>query len=343
MYNLSLHIEYLLLHHDCVVVPGLGAFINVRHAAYFDAVTRVWHPMTREVRFNGALTHDDGLLSSSYARKEGSSFQEGRETLRRDTQLLIAALESDGEVTLGQLGILRRTENTLMFIPRQSAAQWASLLGYSQIPATTPPPAHAIESGTNADTAADTDGVTAEQSESAKLPAEGRVFDTERNYYIAINKLFARTAACLIIVAIMTISFVLPLSDRNREDQASVIPVEKIIHDTASRIASAMKERNASPETDTVTLPEKEIRLPLHRFHAIVATFTSKEEAETFIEQNADCGYDLEVVSTHTKSRVSAMSSDNSGELHSAMADPGFKTSFSQAWIWEDTTQSIAY
>ena len=72
MYNLSLHIEYLLLHHDCVVVPGLGAFINVRHAAYFDAVTRVWHPMTREVRFNGALTHDDGLLSSSYARKEGS-------------------------------------------------------------------------------------------------------------------------------------------------------------------------------------------------------------------------------------------------------------------------------
>lgn len=342
MYNLSLHIEYLLLHHDCVVVPGLGAFINVRHAAYFDAVTRVWHPMTREVRFNGALTHDDGLLSSSYARKEGSSFQEGRETLRRDTQLLIAALESDGEVTLGQLGILRRTENTLMFIPRQSAAQWASLLGYSQIPAAIPP-AHAIESETNADTAADTDGVTTEQSENAKHTAGGRIFDTERNYYIAINKLFARTAACLIIVAIMTISFVLPLSDRNREDQASVIPVEKIIHDTASRIASAMKERNASPETDTVSLPEKEIRLPLHRFHAIVATFTSKEEAETFIEQNADCGYDLEVVSTHTKSRVSAMSSDNSGELRSAMADPGFKTSFSQAWIWEDTTQSIAY
>ncbi len=134
MYNLSLHIEYLLLHHDCVVVPGLGAFINVRHAARFDSVRRVWLPMTREVRFNGALSHDDGLLANSYARKNSVSFAEGRELLRRDTMQLREALESDGEITLGHLGILRLEEETVSFQPQQSAAQTARFMGYTAAP-----------------------------------------------------------------------------------------------------------------------------------------------------------------------------------------------------------------
>lgn len=341
VYNLSLHIEYLLLRHDCVVVPGLGAFINVRHAASRDEATGMWHPMTREVRFNSALSHDDGLLASSYARKNEVSFKEGREMLRREIRELLEMLDSDGEVTLGQLGILRRTEDTVTFIPRLSATQWAALMGYAAAPVIKVSVKKQTEEKESP--AIHTDSSARENSAAPDNRAEvqnGRVFDTHRNYYIAVNKMFARTAACLMIAAIAVISLILPFGDRSREDQASVVPVEKIIRDTASRIASAVNERGdttvaRSADIDSVAESTPE---PTKRFHAIVATFATSEEAELYISQNSGTGYILQVVTGRTKSRVSAMSSDNRAELHSEMAKGGFRERFSEAWIWEDTS-----
>lgn len=78
MERLSIHIEYLLLRHDCVVVPGFGAFINARSEARVDSESGQVYPMMREVRFNSALVHDDGLLAGSFARKYRVPFAEGR-------------------------------------------------------------------------------------------------------------------------------------------------------------------------------------------------------------------------------------------------------------------------
>ena len=86
MENLSLHIEYLLLRHDCVVVPGIGAFINIYQTPEFDTATGKITPMMREVRFNGAVRSDDGLLANSYARKYQISYREGAELLRQDIE-----------------------------------------------------------------------------------------------------------------------------------------------------------------------------------------------------------------------------------------------------------------
>ena len=45
MERLSIHIEYLLLRHDCVVVPGFGAFINARSEARVDSESGQVYPM----------------------------------------------------------------------------------------------------------------------------------------------------------------------------------------------------------------------------------------------------------------------------------------------------------
>lgn len=337
MENLTLHIEYLLLRHDCVVVPGVGAFINVRHAARYDASTRSWLPPTREVRFNSLLVHDDGLLANSYARKHGVPFAEGRELLRRDIMQLTEALAVDGEVTVGQLGILARRESTLRFTPLSPAARLAARLGFTSAPIFRETAAVADNAAAATDvqpaeaaTPVAAPTVTAEEARADRSTeaGSGRRFNTRRNYYIAVNKVFARISAVVMLVVAVTLSTMLPVSDCKREDRASVVPVERVI-----RTAGAVTTPNPEPEPEITAPAVAEPRQG--RWHAVVATFTTQADAEKFISQCEASGYDLRIVNTRTRSRVSAISSDNRDSLQGIISSPDFQARFSQAWIWD--------
>lgn len=320
-----MHIEYLLLRRDCVVVPGIGAFINVRHGANFDAALGAWRPMTREVRFNRALTHDDGLLANSYARKSRSSFEDGRDMLHGDIAEIQRALNAGGSIVIGNLGTLRMEDETLRFVPAHSAEELSAIYGYE--------PAPIVRRTQQESTADKGDGVVATAASSAD--SGGRKFDTRRNYYIAINKVFARVAACVTAVLLVGLSAMIPVSDCNRADQASVVPVEKIIRATARHIAAPVAADTASKAMQPKAAEEQEAKAEELRYHAIVATFNTEAEAEEYVEQHSSDGFDLSVLTTRTRSRVSAASSDNREEVRRAMASPDFQKNFSQAWIWE--------
>lgn len=333
MYNLTQHIEYLLLRHDCVVVPGLGAFINVRQSARLDAATGKWQPMIREVRFNSAVTHDDGLLANSYARKNKTGFQESRDLLRKDIARLLDTLENDREVTLGYLGILRLGEGTLSFQPLHSARRWAQLLGYNDVPLISE--AANIEDPTASDSTkmskeeetVPTEAVSAARKEN---PAGVKKFDTARNYYIAINKTFARAAACLLLVMGITLSILLPRHDTRNIEQASVMPGEHLLREKVRH--SVVREPQQEPEKKE---PTKTVEPSELRYHLIVGTFMTREEAEKFISQRRDSSITLAVVETRTRARVSAMSSDDKDALQRQMTTEEFKKAYPQAWIWE--------
>lgn len=326
--------------HDCVVVPGLGALINVRHAARYDSERRVWIPMTREVRFNAALSHDDGLLAGSYARKNCVSFNEGREMLRRDIDQLRDALESDGEITIGSLGVLRLTDEAISFVPQQTSAQMADILGYMPALTYVPEQGHtpAIEKKIESTTKVPTELEETSCEEGSQVKKlKKRVFDTDKNYYIAINKIFARTAAIFLLIAVVSLSL-LPSQEKPHVDEASVVPAEKIIKNTAARLQP--RETNKATDNDTErpdTVSEETEKEG--RYHIVVATFRSPSEADEFIRQNEGTGYALRTVNTKTMSRVSAISSDDKSELQSRMMSPEFRMRFGEAWIWEDRTR----
>ena len=333
MYNLTLHIEYLLLRHDCVVLPGIGAFINVRHAARLDSDTGTWYPMTREVRFNSALNHDDGLLANSYARKLQTSYNEGRDLLRRDLLRLQEMLASDGEVTMGQLGILHYDNGLISFQPRLTATQMATASGHLPAIMHAPERVEIKKAVTeDAETPASTNADDTIQSVSS---GKERVFDTTRNYYIAVNKVFARIAACFMVVATVVLSIIIPTTDNSRMDQASVMPVEKIIRESISKA-----ER---PVIEKIPQVEKEVKAEIQSgsYHAIVATFRTMEEAEKFMQQNKVSGYELQYVPTATRVRISAISSDNKEELQQIMSTEDFRSRFTNAWIWRDENHDI--
>ncbi len=113
------HIEYLTRIHDCVVVPGLGAFIAQYQGATISDDGDLLLPPSRMLVFNGALTHNDGLIVSSVMRKEMVHYDEAVLIVKQSVSSLKCQLDLDGEVSLATVGFLRKKtgEDAVEFIP----------------------------------------------------------------------------------------------------------------------------------------------------------------------------------------------------------------------------------
>lgn len=326
--QLALHIEYLLLRHDCVIVPGFGAFINARKAARYDASESRWYPMKREVRFNKAVNHDDGLLANSYSRKCSLPFHEARILLNSDIRRMKSLLEEEGEVSLGRLGtIFLGEENTLQFSPITTPDQMGREMGLISVAATI-----AATEGKN------------ESSKNSKDRIHG--FNPEKNYYIPVNKTIAKMAASLMVVLIVAIMSVLPSSRRTAEDRASVLPMTEIL-DTASseKFESEILRQNKDDEhavsesdiqSESDIIGDSVSRVREKSFFLIVGTFRSESEADNFIRSRKHDSCNLISVPSKTLFRVAAMASDDKSELVKELNSEKFRSSYPEGWIWEN-------
>lgn len=119
------HLEYLLLRHDCVTLPGIGAILVRYQAARFaPADEYLMLPPSRQLAFNAALSESDGLLESSVSRKSGVSFEVARDMVADDIASLRAQLMEYGRIPLGRLGFLNATESGTITFEPADVARW---------------------------------------------------------------------------------------------------------------------------------------------------------------------------------------------------------------------------
>lgn len=340
MDQLALHIEYLLRRNDCVILPGVGAFISVHIPARYDEVTAMWHPMSQEIRFNQAVNQDDGLLANSYARKYSLPFHEARTLLDSDIRAMLSLIEHDGEVSLGRLGTLSAGEgSSLVFAPIYSQNYFGKEIGLipvsilqNQTPGAKETPI--LEEDKNI------------EEESDFTPA-GRIFDTTKNYYIAINKVFAKVACSLVAICVVALFVILNTDNRIGEDKASVIPVKEIVDTTASLTKGKAQEASS----DMIIEKGEEGKLEANsgndkgsspsiseknRFHLIVGTFKSEDEAKKYLDKSAALGAELQIIPSKTLWRVSLASSDDKSELITRLNSRDVSEKYDGAWIFED-------
>ena len=118
MFSIIEHIEYLTTRHDCVTVPGWGAFIaNYSLAQYNEAEEVMEHPR-RSIGFNANVSHNDGLLAQSLMRREGMSFDEAMRFIGNSVTTFRQQLAMDNEVSMGRFGYFRRNQgNHPEFVP----------------------------------------------------------------------------------------------------------------------------------------------------------------------------------------------------------------------------------
>ena len=100
------------MHHDCVVVPGFGAFMINHEAARYDASAGIFLPPSRSLGFNPEVRHNDALLLGSISRREGISIEAARSALDNGLASLLHQMRMSGEVHIGRLGVFRQDSNT---------------------------------------------------------------------------------------------------------------------------------------------------------------------------------------------------------------------------------------
>ncbi len=101
-------ITELLLDHDCVIVPEFGAFISKETPAMLDYVTHRLTPPSKEVRFNGQLITDDGMLIGYVAKQQGISMTEAAKQVHDFAMRSLAVVEASGVLRLDGMGVLSR-------------------------------------------------------------------------------------------------------------------------------------------------------------------------------------------------------------------------------------------
>ena len=133
MFDLAAHIEYLLISHDCVVAPGLGAFLVHETPAYYDSEHCRFNPPMRSLGFNAAVTINDGLLAESVARRERVSLDEARVRVESAVASFRSQLEQSGTLPVGNIGMMTMQDGALLFEPSVAPAPLMRYMGLGSL------------------------------------------------------------------------------------------------------------------------------------------------------------------------------------------------------------------
>lgn len=317
MNHIFLHISYLLLRRDCVTVPGFGAFIATDHYARVDREKGVILAPVRRIMFNQAVVSDDGLLTTSVARKLSISFEEAREIVAREVDVIRRSLTADGILECGSLGHLEMTEEgRIIYAPLLLS------IGYGNIPMTV------ASSGSGSDEIL--------VGEEEVDPDGSERLDKKTSYYFFRRS--GRIAAAVAFFFVLALAVLLnPIPRDTREERASVVPVEVLIPSKGN--VESVKESKV-----VTNLPARVEKIPeetprdtvrsTYSHYLIVGTFSSRKEAERFIDLRSSEEFPLLAIESKKLTRVALACSDNRDSLQRQLNSSRVLKTFPGSWIW---------
>ena len=122
MENLVKNISRLIAQHNCVIMPGVGAFLAHRVPACYNATEKVFMPPHRALAFNPQVTVDDALLLSEYMGDGTMSYEEANECLHSDIDALRLKLADTGILYFGDLGTFKMDiDGKISFTPNENS------------------------------------------------------------------------------------------------------------------------------------------------------------------------------------------------------------------------------
>lgn len=131
MIDIVEHVEYLLRRHDCVIVPSIGAFLAQTMSAHIDSHAMMFVPPFRQVIFNSAINHNDGLLVTSVMRRHRLSYATALSAVEEALVALKSRLSARISVDMGNIGKLGLSDDGKIFF---SPAEESSANIYGSLP-----------------------------------------------------------------------------------------------------------------------------------------------------------------------------------------------------------------
>ncbi len=338
------------MEHDCVIVPGLGAFVADRRSASVSGSQML--PPHRSVGFNPSIAHNDGLLATSISRQSGLSYDAAMSHLTAAVGALRAQLEQDREFTISRVGTLTLSdEDTITFTP--AADPIASLL-YMGLPAVSLlPAAQTVEQ--------DDPAAQAEILPAPEVAASPRAIKSDADtVYIPLPRRILKVAACFCLLG--TIGFIcstpalndsttvmasMPGNIRTSATSAvrsaqqplrmrlAVAPSDGIeMVDTMKTSPSRTAKTQPAAATQSTPAPISSLRLSSdEHFCIVVASMPSRKRADAFIRQSGNQA--LKVLEQEGRFRVIAGSAPTEDSAKAIARSPQVQKRYPGAWVTE--------
>jgi hypothetical protein len=341
--DIAAHIGELVMEHECVIIPGLGAFLSNYSKAEIKAKQYQIYPPKSHLVFNAQLKTNDGLLAHYLAERMGVTYKTSLALLDVFTSYCYRDLSQGKQIAFGDLGVLDLNEfGKLEFFPNDKLNFYADAFGLA------PLPLKALER---------------KPDFSLEAPIEKSTIKVSPTRVVSINRSALRKIAAILIPLAVFVAAIFYLPDRIQHkeiQETSVfsiftslfksenpIPNDSNLNATVENAeinAPAKEESNgAKPELSTekvksefiVVEPKTQIR---GNFHIICGSFLEKERAQHFINQLKADGFSAYVVGQSPSGtyRVSLEAFDTEKEAATQLKWLRQKD-FPQAWVLNKT------
>ena len=115
MQDIPFHIAFLLTQHECVIVPGLGAFIVTSSERAIISRWGFFLPPERTLDFDSEINDDDGLLVNAIIEKEKISREKAQFFIYQFVTSTLQSLEEGDELHVRGVGTLYMKDHKQLF------------------------------------------------------------------------------------------------------------------------------------------------------------------------------------------------------------------------------------
>lgn len=318
--DISVYIRELLFKHDCLIIPGFGAFIGNYFPSHVDRNEGLFYPPVRRITFNRHLTGNDGLLIGHISSHLNIPYVDSRDIVNTWAEELRNKILAGNNVILDHLGTFSlNREGTIIFEPDSTVNYLLSSYGltsYQRQPVT------------------DFD-VRTKMLEHQRKPSVSQP---------SMKRLLTRAA---VIIPVLVALALVPFNDnlfKGKMEESTLNPLakaelefnrEQIVADTIAvpAVGEPVKKIPAEATVAEVIKPSRPaVIVEEYRYMIITGSFKTEDNALMMIEKLRKSGYDPEMTGgPDGYLRVSAISYatiDEAKAAHSKMIQK-----FPGAWI----------
>ena len=268
-------IEYLLLNHDYVVIPGLGTFIVQQQSAKRNTAEEAFLPPIRSVRFNTNLNHADRMLLDAIQAVYNKTEIESEQMLCTWVGDFRQELEDTSFIEFGAIGTFTQDYNgDMLFTPHEAGITTPEFYGLDAF--------HISE--------------VAPAKKAKVVPMTASMEDDGSAIVIRINRSIANTVVAACVAILLFVFFNNPIPEFNTNQRSSVkellMPSSNTVKEDPAKIAIVeAKATSATPAINQVPVTKATETNPEEDFCVVMASHISQANAEAFVQKLSDEGF----------------------------------------------------
>lgn len=319
MISLIEHIEYLIRHHYCVVIPQWGALIAQYSPSQLQA-SKIIKPK-RKVAFNASIDHNDGLLANSLVRRHGISYDEALKLIADSVSLYKRQLQNGNEVAFGRIGYFTLNNNgSTEFTPFHQSNSNDEYFG--------------LRSFTFKPLVSDSDVSSTEVSAADKHPHVVPSHSRNRFAYRALQV----AASIAIILGIAFVASTPIAVDRSQQNYASLnMPAVKKPNATPVFTSTPVSKVNREETDSAISKHNTETATETQesgKYYLVISTFSSEQKAKEFISLHADIKDAAKIRAKGKQYRVYIQRGDDYNVLYKAAKN--LPSQYGGGWVTTD-------